>query len=300
MQYSSSYHLRSVRERKLLSDIFDGYHPQQMAWQTFERLLEEYPDYRNKINLDTPPQVKQKHIITEFMEYLVIWTLCRELRGDDSKGLLPDKNLDLPPRLTDNIFVSFFQKLTPRDIIDRGMSTLTMELPADFSFQEISTAIKSTQKFTLPPFQVELDGNCCNIKIKVSQTSHFSILVSQGMAGGYMPSFEGVLVRPFWQEILKGKLGSIWEIVHWIKIDISFKTTPFLLYSFFPKLFKYNPYAYVNWVEQWISRINSGGSGFQGFNFEDVKKTNALRREAETHEIIRSVEAKLDEIFKLL
>lgn len=277
---------------KIIDDPFDGYYPQKMAWQAFERIVKKNPEYQNRLKKSIPLKVKEKHILTELLEYLFVLTLGHELRGFWEKRLAPDKKLELPKGLKENTFISFFEKLEPKDIIDRSMSQLNIELPADFSLEFISPTPPKHRMTDPNTFQIKLNGKCCDIKFNVYCTS---LLRISSMKCGPSPSFEGVRIRSYFQRELAKQLGSLWRATFRMEIEAKFKVIPLL----FSKFLRYDPYAYMDWIENWMSRIMSGDP-FRGFDFEQIREINKLRREDEIYEIVKSIQIDLDDISKSL
>jgi len=279
-------------EGRIIDDPFDGYYPQKMARQAFERLMMKDSKCRNKLKEDISPEVKERHIFVELFEYLVVLTLSHQTHGFGGKGLMPYKRLEIPAALTENTFISFFQKLESRDIIDRGMAQLDLELPADFSLKFISPAARKHRLTDPNTFQVNLSGKCCDVVFNADLTSMWPI---QSMTSGPAPIFEGVRIRRYFQQGLEKQLGALWRVTFRLSVRAEFKMMPFI----FRRFLDYDPYVYMDWVQDWITRITSSDP-FCGFNFEEVRETNRQRREDETHEIVRSMQTGLDNVNKSL
>jgi hypothetical protein len=284
--------LYNRNDRRIIDDPFDGYYPQKMAWQAFERLMMKDSQCRSKLKEGISPEVKEKHILVELFEYLVVLTLSHQTHGFGEKGLMPDKKAEIPAALKRNTFISFFQRLESRDIIDRGMAQLNLELPADFALKFISPIGGKHRVADSNTFQIELAGNCCDIILNAYLTSMWPV---QSMTCGPAPIFEGVRIRHYFQQELARQLGSLWRVTFKLRVRAKFKMMPFVLGRFLG----YDPYVYMDWAQGWITRITSGDP-FCGFNFEEVAATNKQRREDETHEIVRFMQAGLDEVIKSL
>lgn len=284
--------LYNRNEGRIIDDPFDGYYPQKMAWQAFERLTMKDSKCRNKLKEGISPEVKETHILVELFEYLLMLTLSHQTHGFGEKGLMPDKKLVMPAALKKNTFISFFQKLESRDIIDRGMAQLDLELPADFSLKFISPVARKHRVIDSNTFQIALRGKCCDIVFNARLTSMWPI---QSMTSGPAPMFEGVCIRRYFQQELGKQLGSLQRVIFRLSVRAKFKIMPFILRKFLG----YDPYVYMDWAQGWITRITSGDP-LCGFNFEEVKETNRQRREDETHEIVRSMQIGLDDVVKSL
>ena len=284
--------LYNRNEGRIIDDPFDGYYPQKMARQAFERLTTKDSKCRNKLKEGIFPEVKERHIFVELFEYLVMLTLSHQTYGFGGKGLMPHKKLETPAALKKNAFISFFRKLESRDIIDRGMAQLDLELPADFSLEFISPVARKHRLTDPNTFQINLSGKCCNVVFNADLTSMWPI---QSMTAGPAPIFEGVRIRRYFQQELGKQLGALWRVTFRLSVRAKFKMMPFI----FRRFLDYDPYIYMDWVQDWITGITSGDP-FCGFNFEEVREMNRQRREDETHEIVRSMETKLDDVIKPL
>lgn len=274
-----------MENAEVIDDPFDGYHPQKMAWQAFERFKNKSPEIvkrRIKEGIPLPPHAGEKHILTELLEYIMILQLRGELNGFGENKLKPDKTIEkLPAELEKNTFISFFRELEPRDIVDRGMQQLGFILPEDIEIKYWSPAPIKGRISDPNTLRIGLTGKY----LEVYLTAHLkSILPISSMNCGPAPVFEGVYIRQYWESKLVEKLGKLWRVTFHINIEAKFK----LRFGLFPNL------SYVDWADNWINRFVKEGI-FGGFDFnefrkskmdsmlhdiyEDVKETNVLVKE---------------------
>lgn len=268
----------------VIRDPFDGYHPQQMAWQAFERFKKRYPnEARAGIQKGIPPRTAGKHLLTELLEYLIVLDLSKGLYGFGQKGLMPDKTIaGLPDQLEKNSFVTFFRTLESKDIVDRGMSELEFILPEDIVIKYWSPA---PIKGLLPDpnsFRIGFVGRYCEIYMTGRCTSLWPV---QTMRCGPAPIFEGVYIRRYFQEELLEDLSKLWRTTFVLTTEARFK-----LRSLFSP-----PSGYMNWAERWIEEFIKGRF-FGGFDFEEFRKEKTHTMEYDSYETIKMIDVRLDEI----
>lgn len=249
------------KDGDVIDDPFDGYHPQKMAWQAFERFKNKFPQTANKrINegIPLPPYAGEKHILTEILEYIIVLWLHGELHGFGRNRLKPDKTTEkLPVELEKNTFISFFRELKPKDIIDRGMQQLEFILPKDIEIKYWPTAPVKAKNPDPNTFRIGIVGRYIGVYLTASLTSMSPV---GDMTCGHTPVFEGIYIRQHWQSKLVEKrlLGVIFHI----NIEAKFK----LRFGLFPDL------SYIDWSDNWINRFVEGGV-FGGFDFNEFRKS---------------------------
>lgn len=274
----------NIKDGFVIGDPFDGYYPQQMAWQAFERFKEKYPEEaKNRIKEGIPPRTTKKHLLTELLEYLIILELSKDLYGFNKKGLMPDKTITkLPDGLEKNTFISFFKMLKPKDIVDRGMSQLEFNLPKDIVIKYWSPA---PIKGLLPDpntFRIGFIGRYCDIYLTGRCTSLWPI---QSMRCGPAPIFEGMYIRRYFQEELEKNLGKLWKITFHLTIEARFKLRAYLR----------PPLEYIEWAERWIEGFIKG-TFFGGFDFEEFRKEKIHSMDYDLYETIKMIDARLEKI----
>jgi len=250
------------KDGEVIEDPFDGYYPQQMAWQTFKRFKDKFPEIakkRIKENIPLPPHAGEKHILTELLEYIMILYLHSELYGFGENKLKPDKTVEeLPGDLEKNTFISFFKGLEPQDIIDRGMQQLQFNLPKDIEIKYWSPAPIKGRVSDPNTFRIGFVGKYLEVYLTGHLTSMSWI---SSMTCGPAPVFEGIYIRRYWQDKIMEKLDKLWRATFRINIEAKFK----LRFGLFPNL------SYIDWADNWINRFAKGGI-FGGFDFSDFRK----------------------------
>jgi hypothetical protein len=280
-------------EGEVIDDPFDGYYPQKLAWQAFERFKNEFAKIakeRIRKCISLPPQAGEKHILTELLEYMVILQLHSELYGFGTNKLKPDKTIEkLPAQLEKNTFISFFRELEPRDIVDKGMQQLEFILPEDIEIKYWSPAPIKGRTPDPNTFRIGFVGKY----LEVHLTAHLASMCRiSSMTCGPAPEFEGIYIRRYWQDKIRERLGKLWRAIFYINIEAKFR----LRFGLFPNL------SYIDWAEDWIYRFAKEGI-FGGFDFNDfrrgkiesmlydiyetVKETNVL---VKNHENIKGME----------
>ncbi len=270
----------------VIDDPFDGYLPQKMAWQAFQRFKEKYPDIaKNRISEGIPPDITKKHILTELLEYLIVLNLKENLSGFDKRGLMPDKTIvKLPNQLENNSFISFFRSLEPKDMVDRGMSQLELNLPKDVEIKYWSPVPIEGLIPDFNTFKIGFVGKYCEIYLIGRCTSLWHI---QSMSSGPAPIFEGVYVRPYFQEELIKNLSNLWRITFYISVEAKFKLRTYL----FP------PLAYIEWTERLIEGLIKG-TFFSSFDFEGFRKEKQDSMEYDLYETIKMIDVRTEDIGK--
>lgn len=270
----------------VIDDPFDGYFPQKMAWQAFERFKEKYPDIaENRIHEGIPPHAAKKHILTELLEYLIVSDLKNNLSGFDKRGLMPDKTIvKLPDQLENNSFISFFRSFESKDMIDRGMSQLELNLPKDIDIKYWSPAPIEGLIPDFNTFRIGFVGKYCEIYLTGWCTSIWHI---QSMSSGPAPIFEGVYIRPYFQDELIKNLSELWRITFHISVEAKFKLRAYLL----------PPLAYMEWTERLIEGLVKG-TFLSGFDFERFKKEKKDSMEYDLYETIKMIDVRTEDIEK--
>ncbi len=271
----------NAKDGFVIRDPFDGYYPQQMAWQAFERFKEKHPeDAKNRIKDKEGilPRTTKKHIFTELLEYLIILKLSKNLYGFDKKGLMPDKTIaKLPDGLEKNTFISYFKTLEPR-----GMSQLDFNLPKDIVIKYWSPA---PIKGLLPDpntFRIGFIGKYCEIYLIGRRCTLWPI---HSMRCGPAPIFEGVYIRRYFQEELEKNLGKLRRITFHLTIEARFKLRAYLR----------PPLEYIEWAERWIEGFIKG-TFFGGFDFEEFRKEKIHSMDYDLYETIKMIEVRLEKI----
>ena len=268
----------------IIDDLFDGYHPQKMAWQAFERFREKYQEIAEKrIKEGMPPKAAKKHILTELLEYLIVLNLSKELYGFDKKGLMPNKTIaKLPDGFEKNSFISFFKSLKPKDIVDMGMSQLEFNIPKDIAIKYWSPA---PIKGLLPDpntFKIGFVGKYCEIYL-IGQCT--SLMPIQSIQSGPAPIFEGVYIRRYFQDKLLEDSGKLRRITFHISVEAKFK----LRYYLHP------PLPYIEWAERWIDGFMKG-TFFGGFDFEEFRKEKRNSMEYDMYETIKMIDVRIEDM----
>ena len=285
-------HVPIIYNRKdgfIIGDPFDGYFPQQMAWQAFERFKEKFPDEaKNGIKEGMPPSATKKHLLTELLEYLIILKLRDgELYGFDGTGLTPDKTIaKLPYDLEKNAFVHFFRSLESKDIVDQGMSQLEFNLPKNIAIKYWSPA---PIKGLLPDpntFRMDFVGKYCEICLTGQCTSLSSI---RTMRSGPSPVFEGVYIRRYFQKKLEEDLGALYRITFHLTIETRFKLRYFLC----PSL------EYMKWTERWVEGFIKG-TFFGGFDFKEFRKEKLHSMEYDLYDTVKTIDVRLEEMERII
>ncbi|ODS39771.1 MAG: hypothetical protein A7315_10430 [Candidatus Altiarchaeales archaeon WOR_SM1_79] len=262
-------------EGLIIDDPFDGdYYPQKMAWQLFNKIIKEKPELKDKLKKGMSLETKEKHIITELLEYIIILTLSKDLRGFGEKGLMPDKNVkNLPKELGANTFYSFFRRLKPTDIFDKGMSQLDFELPKDMKIKYWSPAPIKDYLPDPNTFKIGLTGKYCEVYLTVRYTSYWPI---QSMMCGPAPALEGAYINPYFQNEVSDNVGKskLIRMTFHLNIEAKFKLRGML----FP------PKGYMNWAEKWINGFICGK--FTGFDFNQVKLNQMKEIQYKTYETV--------------
>lgn len=250
------------KDGEIIDDPFDGYYPQKMAWQAFERLKHKSPEIakgRIKEGIPLPSNAAKKHILTELLEYIMVLQLHSELYGFGGNRLKPDKPIEkLPADLEKNTFISFFRGLEPQDIVDRGMQQLGFNLPGDVEIKYWSPAPIKGGTPDPNTFRIGFVGKYLEVYLTAHLTSMFWI---SSMTCGPAPVFEEIYIRRYWQDKIMEKLGKLWRVIFHINIEAKFK----LRFGLFPNL------SYIDWADNWINRFAKGGV-FGGFDFNEFKK----------------------------
>ena len=274
----------NIKDGFVIGDPFDGYYPQQMAWQAFERFREKYPgEAKNRINKGIPPRTTKKHILTELLEYLIILELSKDLYGFDKKGLMSDKTIaELPDGLEKNTFISFFKTLKPKDIVDRGMSQLEFNLPEDIAIKYWSPAPIKGSLSDSNTFKIGFIGKYCESYLTGEFTSDGPI---PSMTCGPAPIFEGVYIHRYFQKELEKNLDKLWRSTFHLTIEARFKLRAYLR----------PPFEYIQWAERWIEGFVKG-TFFGGFDFEEFRKEKIHSIEYDLYETIKMIDARLEEI----
>lgn len=285
-------HVPIIYNRKdgfIIGDPFDGYFPQQMAWQAFERFKEKFPDEAKKgIKEGIPPSATKKHLLTELLEYLTILKLRDvELYGFDGNGLTPDKTIaKLPYELEKNAFVHFFRSLESKDIVDQGMSQLEFNLPKNIAIKYWSPA---PIKGLLPDpntFRMDFVGKYSEICLTCQCTSLSSI---RTMRCGPSPVFEGVYIRQYFQKKLEEDLGALYRITFHLTIETRFK----LRYFLYPSL------EYMEWTERWVEGFIKG-TFFGGFDFKEFRKEKLHSMEYDLYDTVKTIDVRLEEMERII
>jgi hypothetical protein len=112
--------LYNRNDGRIIDDPFDSYYTQKLAWQAFERIMMKDSQCRSKLKESISPEVKETHLLVELFEYLVVLTLSNQTHGLGEKGLMPDKEAEIPAPPKRNTLISFFQRLESRDPIDKA------------------------------------------------------------------------------------------------------------------------------------------------------------------------------------
>jgi len=269
----------------VIDDPFDGYLPQKKAWQVFKQFKEKYPDIaKNRINEGIPPHATKKHILTELLEYLVVSDLKNNPSGFDKRGLMPDKTIvKLPDQLENNSFISFFRSFEPKDI-DKGMSQLVLNLPKDIKIKYWPPGSIDGLISDFNTFKIGFVGKYCEIYLTGRCTSLGHI---QSMSSGPAPIFEGVYIRPYFQEELIKNLSYLWRITFHISVEARFKLRAYL----FPTL------AYMEWTERLIDDLVKG-TFFSGFDFEKFRKEKQDIIKYDIYETIKMIDVRTENIEK--
>ena len=239
-------------------DPFDGYYPQQMAWQAFEKFKNKFPGMakeRISDGVSFPSYAAKKHIFTELLEYMIVLWLSTEVNGFGENRPEPEKTMKkLPLELEKNTFISFFRELEP---VDRSMRVLKLSLPKDIEVKYWPEPIKDREPDP-NTFTIGLVGKYSKIYL----TFFSSVQPIYTMSCGPAPVFEGVYIRQYWQNKLEEKLGRLWRFTFHINIEAKFK----LRFGLFPN------FSYMDWADNWINRFAKGGF-FGGFDFNEFRKS---------------------------
>ena len=286
-------HVPIIYNRKdgfVIADPFDGYFPQQMAWQTFKRFKEKFPDEaKNGIKEGIPISATKKHLLTELLEYLIILKLRddEELYGFGGTGLTPDKTIaKLPYGLEKNTFVRFFRSSESKDIVDQGMSQLEFNLPKNIAIKYRSpTPIKGSLS-DLNTFRIDFVGKYCEICLTGQCTSLSPIRI---MRSGPSPVFESVYIRRYFQEKLMKDLGGLWRITFDLTIEDRFKLRYFL----------YPPLKYMEWAERWVEGFIKG-TFFGGFDFKEFRKEKLHSMEYDLYDTVKTIDVRLEEMERII
>jgi len=277
------------KDGEVIGDPFDGYYPQQMAWQAFEKFKNKFPEMaKERINegIPLPPHTGEKHILTELLEYIMVLRLHGELHGFGENKLKPDKTIEkLPDELEKNTFISFFRELEPKDIVDRGMQQLEFVLPKDIEIKYWSSAPIKDRIPDPNTFRIGLVGKYLEVYLTARLTSMSPV---GSMTCGPTPVFEGIYIRRYFQDKLMEKFAKLWRVTFHINIEAKFK----LRFGLFPNL------SYIDWADKWINRFVKegilGGFDFNEFRksemdntlyniYETVKETNVLVKDHEKY-----------------
>ena len=257
---------------EIIDDPFDGYSPQKMAWMAFKRFKEKFPDIaERRIKEGIDFHNNKKHILTELLEYIIIHYLSHELLGFEENKLKLDKTVgNLPNDLEKNAFISFFKKLEPKDIIDKGMQQLQLYLPRDIKIKYWSPAPIKGKIPDPNTFQIGFVGKYIEIYI----TAHLSSMWTIGsITCGPVPIFEGIYIREYWQDKISTKLGRLKRVVFRINIEAKLK----LRYGLFLNL------SYIDWADSWINEF------YKKFDFYELSKKKMENILYEMYETIKEI-----------
>jgi hypothetical protein len=261
------------QEGTIIEDPFDGYQPQGMARQAFLRFKGELPEEANRRISERPSVQKlQRFVFSDLMEFLLVSWLQGQLMGDGKGGLEKDERKELPPELTRNIFVSFFQRLEPKGPTDIAMKQLEPTLPKD-----IRITFESPFPFEniIDPntFKFDLSGNYCNIRMSGLLTG---ISPVTSMMSGPSPSFEGVHMRKYWMDELFKNFGHLARVTFLIRIEAKLK----------PRFGFIVNWSYLDWADAWINRF-AGGEILEGFDFNAFAKLRAKSTLDDIYETVK-------------
>jgi hypothetical protein len=267
------------KNKSVIDDPFDGYQPQKLAWQAFERYRKAHTkESEELIDAGVNPDDTEKHILTEMLEYLIVLALHGDQMGLGRKGTAKDKTItQLPPGLEGNRIISFFKELESTDIVDRGMQQLDLILPSDFEIDYDSPLPE------LPGdpngFRIKFSGSGCDITLTARMSSHWPI---NSMMTGPAPILQNVYIRKYHHEKLLASFPGLWVASFRVRIAAKFK----LRLGLFPT------FAYMDWADGWIARFIGGGP-FGGFDFAELQKRNAARTNADMYETVKLIDARL-------
>lgn len=265
------------KDGMVIEDPFDGYYPQEIARQAFERFKETCLEIAERINEGIPPRTTKKHILTELLEYLIVLDLSKNLHGFGEKGLMPDTPAEIPDQLKKNSFISFFRSLKPKNIIDGSLSQLEFKLPRDIKIQYWSPA---PIKDLIPDhntFKIGFVGKYCEVYL----TGQCFLGMIQSMQCGPAPIFRGIYIRRYYQDKLD--LVNLGEITAHISVEAKFKLRAFL----------YPPSAYIEWIERWIEEFVKGRI-FSGFDFGEFRKEKLTSMQYDLYETIKMIDVRTE------
>jgi hypothetical protein len=198
---------------------------------------------------------------------------------------MPDKTIvKLPDQLENNSFISFFRSFEPKDMVDRGMSQLELNLPKDVEIKYESPAPVEGLVPDFNTFKIGFVGKYCEIYLTGRCTSLGHI---QSMSSGPAPIFEGVYIRPYFQDEVIKNLRNLWRITFYISVEAKFKLRAYLL----------PPLAYMEWAERLIDDLVKGAF-FSGFDFERFKKGKQGSMEYDLYETIKMIDVRTENIEK--
>ncbi len=270
----------------IVDDPFDGYYPQQMSSQAFQRFKEEFPELAEGIKEGVPPRPTGRHILTELAEYVTILGLSGELLGFGEEGLESDRAVELPRELEKNIFISFFRSVEPKDPVDISMRHIRWDLPRDIEIRYRSPSSVEGRVSDPNTFSLALEGKdiIVSLRARMAGMSRISSLTS-----GPAPVFEGVHIRRYYQGDLISRLGGLWRTSFLIEISAQLK--------FGYRLGLRRSWAYLDWAARWIGRLAESGAlgGLDWDSFRQRKKNEIL---VDMYQTVKETEVALREYLR--
>lgn len=261
-----------INEATVIDDPFDGYYPQKLCWQVFNKFKKKYPQKAEegiKASIYQVLKIQQKHMLTELLECIVMKQLSSELAMSERIMPWPHKTIEkLPKDLENNSFISFFKQLESSDIADKSMKQIGLHLPKDVEFRYMSPAhiykVRKLSKYQLPnpnAFKIILSGKYVEISLTAFPVSDSQITT---LTSGPAIKFEGIYIRKYWEKEILARLPNLRTITFHIYIEARLK----LRFGLFLNL------SYIDWAQNWINRFLVDGS-FGGFDFREFSKIKA-------------------------
>ena len=239
--------LYNIKESEILHFPSD-YWPQGLAHQAFESLLGKKEEYRDglKENLaershryfvekrwkDRDKLGEYKHLFSHFLEYLIIYWLRSDFGWIMISDTTSERELKFehfPANLRNNVFLSFFNDIKPKDLFEAGLcQALALRLPEDFKLNYIFPQPIPNRVPEPNSGEVKLVGKYCKMSISFFNTSWGRATSARVGPSPISASIMGTPINPFFQDYLSRHLAEICQVDYALRLRVKFSSLKLL------------------------------------------------------------------------
>jgi len=268
--------LLNLRTGEFLPSVYYSfYDSQSFIEQAFRVMRDRQPLISEEIRQGLSARLGGRNIYDHCIEYLIYTWLRRDLIWSLSHGI-PYETLeyrDFPEQLKQNVFLQSFSTLEPKDVVERGLSQVELQVPDSMNLVCIDNR------------QILLKGGCCQLLVSYRIGTPWPVqhmYISPGE-----PRLLETPINPFYLENLEAKLGELATVDFLLLFEAKFPNSRFRYLLNRKRIEEYMA---------WATTLALGFSRF--FDFENLRDRAVSQTQRQLFDAVKSMDSKIDRLLE--